>query len=233
MGSSKQSSKPDSFTRIEFSISNAEYPFVGVSTIDGCRAMLEKMIPRNAGSYAEFFEVSGVEPERVFENARAHESVEPTLLDEYESGGLFEFRVSRNCPAVFLCEHGALPREVYSADGRGRISAEIPRSEDAGEIVDAFLDSHPDAELRAKREQSSVTPLFGQRQYKRVLSERLTDRQREVFTAAYEAGYYEWPREITADALATELNISTSTLLDHLRSVEQTFVRLFFEPTDR
>lgn len=233
MSTQEPVSEPESFTRVEFSLSNAEYPFVGISTIDGCRAALEEILPRSAGSYAEFFEVSGVESERVLEIARTHESAEPTLLDEYESVSLFEFRVSRNCPAVFLCERGALPREVYSTDGRGRISAEIPPSEDAGEIVDAFLDSHPDAELRAKREQSSVTPLFGHRQYKRVLSERLTDRQREVFTAAYEVGYYEWPREITAEALATELDIATSTLLDHLRSVEQTFVRLFFEPTDR
>jgi hypothetical protein len=233
MGTSERASEPGTFTRVEFTLSNGEYPFVGITTIDGCRAALEKILPRSVGTYAEFFEVSGVEPARALEAARAHESAEPTLLDEYESGGLFEFRVSRNCPVVFLCERGALARDVYGADGRGRISAEIPPWKDASGIVDAFLDSHPDAELRAKREQASVTPLIGHRQYKRVLSERLTDRQREVFTAAYEAGYYEWPREITAETLATDLDVSTSTLLDHLRSVEQTFVRLFFEPTDR
>ena len=45
----------------------------------------------------------------------------------------------------------------------------------------------------------------------------LTDRQYEVIEYALQAGYFEWPREITADELAAELDISRATLLEHLR----------------
>ena len=48
----------------------------------------------------------------------------------------------------------------------------------------------------------------------------LTTAQREVFEHAREAGYYEWPREITTRELADDLDIAKSTLLEHLRTAE-------------
>jgi predicted DNA binding protein len=52
------------------------------------------------------------------------------------------------------------------------------------------------------------------------IDDRFTERQREVFEAARQHGYYEWPREITADALAAETGISKATVLEHLRKAE-------------
>ncbi|EMA53332.1 MULTISPECIES: helix-turn-helix domain-containing protein [Halococcus] len=49
---------------------------------------------------------------------------------------------------------------------------------------------------------------------------RLTDRQHEVIEHALAAGYFEWPREVTSDELAAELDISRATLLEHLRKAE-------------
>ncbi|WP_323171339.1 helix-turn-helix domain-containing protein [Natrialba sp. PRR66] len=48
----------------------------------------------------------------------------------------------------------------------------------------------------------------------------LTTAQREVFEHARDAGYYEWPREITTRELAADLDIAKSTLLEHLRTAE-------------
>jgi len=49
---------------------------------------------------------------------------------------------------------------------------------------------------------------------------RLTDRQREVIERALEAGYFEWPREVTTEELAAQLDITRATLLEHLRKAE-------------
>jgi len=219
-------------TRVEFDVSNPEYPFVGASSIDGCRLFLEEILPRGGSSYAEFFAVVGADPDPILELADEHPSADPTLLNEYESGGLFEFHVAEDCPAVFLSEHGALPRRVYSDEGEGHISAEIPPAEDAGEIVDTFLDAHPDAVLERKCDQPYVTPMFSHRKFRDAIEERLTDRQTEVLAAAHESGYYDWPREITAEELAERQGISTSTLLKHLRTVERKFIGAFFEQPD-
>lgn len=52
----------------------------------------------------------------------------------------------------------------------------------------------------------------------------LSDRQAEVVRAALAAGFYEWPRENDAKAVAAELGISHTTLLEHLRKAERTLL---------
>jgi len=53
---------------------------------------------------------------------------------------------------------------------------------------------------------------------------RLTDRQREALTAAYEMGYYEEPREISFGDVADELDIAPSTANELLRRAEAVLV---------
>ena len=48
----------------------------------------------------------------------------------------------------------------------------------------------------------------------------LTVRQREVFELARERDYYAWPRGTTATDLAADLEVSKSTVLEHLRKAE-------------
>ena len=48
----------------------------------------------------------------------------------------------------------------------------------------------------------------------------LTDRQYEVIKYAVEAGYFEWPRELTAEELAEQMDITPATLFEHLRKAE-------------
>lgn len=48
----------------------------------------------------------------------------------------------------------------------------------------------------------------------------LTRSQREAFELAREEGYYRWPREVSTRELAAEMDISKTTLLEHLRKAE-------------
>jgi DNA-binding CsgD family transcriptional regulator len=49
----------------------------------------------------------------------------------------------------------------------------------------------------------------------------LTDRQREVLTAANQYGYYEYPRKVSSEKLADRVGISKPVLLQHLRKAER------------
>ncbi|UCC93681.1 MAG: helix-turn-helix domain-containing protein [Thermoplasmata archaeon] len=49
----------------------------------------------------------------------------------------------------------------------------------------------------------------------------LTDRQREVLTAANQYGYYDYPRGVSSEKLADRVGISKPVLLQHLRKAEK------------
>lgn len=221
----------DAVTEVQFSLTDPSYPFVGAAAAADCHMMLEEILPRGDGRYAEFFRVLGGDCETILDLAAEHGKTDATLLSESENGGLFEFVVSGDCPAVFLSERGALPRAVNCTGDSGLVAAEVPPSRDATAIAAEFLDAHEDAELVAKREQPYETPMFGHREFGEAIEERLTQRQREVLEAAHDAGYYEWPRRTDGEEIAAELGISPSTFREHLRTVEQRLVELVFHRT--
>jgi DNA-binding transcriptional ArsR family regulator len=226
MASQNRPRTDERVTYVEFSLSSPTHPFVAVSALEGGEMQLREFIPRGGGSYAEFFSISGVEPEAVLSLARDHPSADPSLVERFEDGGLFEFVVDDHCPAVFLGEAGALPRTVEARDGSGTIGAEVPPSEDTGAVVDRFLDAYSDAELTRKRERPYRTPIFGQGCLRAALDDDLTDRQRDIIETAHDAGYYDWPREVTAEELADRFDISPPTFHQHLRAAEQKLIAM-------
>lgn len=213
---------------IEFRFDNPDHPFVGVSGAKSCEVELQEMIHRGDGMYAEFYSIRGADVDDIAEMAEDHGMVTPKVIEEYDDGGLVEFTVASNCPAVGLAERGALPRTVYGKNGNGRIVAELPSEYDAGEVISSFQEEYG-GEFVAKREQEELTPLFSQRELDHALNERLTDRQREVLEFAFEAGYYEWPRETTGEELAEQLDISQPTLSEHLSAAERKLLSLLLE----
>ena len=52
----------------------------------------------------------------------------------------------------------------------------------------------------------------------------LTDRQREILVEAYERGYYDVPRRINSEELASTLKLDKSTVVEHLRKAENRLV---------
>ena len=68
-------------------------------------------------------------------------------------------------------------------------------------------------------EGESKTPLFSMETHLPAL----TDRQREVFLAAHECGYYEIPRGTTTTEIAEMVGIGRRTVEHHLRRAEEKF----------
>ncbi len=53
------------------------------------------------------------------------------------------------------------------------------------------------------------------------LLDELTARQREVIETAWEMGYYEVPKEVSADDIAAEMGLDPSTVTEHLQRAER------------
>jgi hypothetical protein len=220
---------PDRPIEVEFELTDPCYPFVRASSEAGCRFELEETLQREGDRYAEFFSVTDAPADRVLRLAEASDGVEPRLLAEHETGGLFEFVVGEGCPVLTLAERGGVPTEVTSTDGEGRIVCRLLSERGAADVVESFLDEHPTAELVAKRRPDRPTVPFAGDSDRPSLEDRLTERQREVLEAAYEAGYFERPRETTGEELAAELDIRPSTFSQHVRAAQANLLSTLYE----
>ncbi|QLG29032.1 helix-turn-helix domain-containing protein [Halorarum halophilum] len=118
------------------------------------------------------------------------------------------------CP--LLLEHGF----VHSAPCRiedGREYWDVRYAGERGEI-DSQIDAVRE-KTGAEIEIASIGSVGRESPRARRL-DTLTSSQREVFELARDRGYYEWPREVSTRELADELDISKTTLLEHLRTAE-------------
>jgi hypothetical protein len=223
MAEQRESSERETVTEVEFRTEDPTYPLVSITGRTERRARLEQIVPRKDNAYAEYFSVTGVEPERAISVAREYDGLEVSLLHADGDEGLFEIFVSEgeNYFVLALTEVGAIPRRMTGVDGVARVTAEIPVGVSTRSIVEHFRSVHPTVEVVARRQTDYAVPLFTAREFEDAISALLTARQREVLMTAYDAGYFEWPRGADGEELAAELGVSPPTFFEHLRIAQQ------------
>ncbi|MEF8840823.1 MAG: bacterio-opsin activator domain-containing protein [Haloarculaceae archaeon] len=161
-------------------------------------------------------DVEGVDAEAVLAAAEEAGVVVARVAEETESGCTVELRVAKSVPGAVV-DAGARPREVVAEAGRARVVAEAPADTDIRSAVEAFTDATA-AELIAKR-------TCGNGSERVSLSDSLTEKQREALRTAETMGYFDWPREHTAEEVADGLGVASATLHYHLRAAQRTLVR--------
>ena len=120
------------------------------------------------------------------------------------------------CPT--LLEHGF----VHSAPVRiedGREEWQVCFVGERSEIRESLDGVREDAGAEVEIESMSSTGNGGQTVREQRL-DTLTTTQRDVYEHAKAEGYYEWPRGTSTRALADDLGVSKTTLLEHLRKAE-------------
>lgn len=207
--------------RLEFELTDQSIPFVGLSAVGDCELLLEEILPWKDGGYRGIYYVSDCDPERLLRQAASYEDADAHFVERDETSGLLELCTPAACPAAFLAEQRAFPRRMSAVAGTGQVTAQLPPGSDEQEVTDAFLGAYPDAKLVSKCQQSRFTPIFNHSELEEELRTRLTDRQRESLLVAYEAGFYEWPREVTGEDLAAEMDITPATFTQHIRAAER------------
>ncbi|WP_254529065.1 helix-turn-helix domain-containing protein [Natrinema gelatinilyticum] len=104
-------------------------------------------------------------------------------------------------------EYGLFVFTVTSANGGWVIRAHLP----GRDALTAFRKWCRDREISFRVNQLYDSSVSDDRAY------FLTERQHEILTVAYYAGYFEVPRDVTQDALAERLDISDSAVSQRLR----------------
>lgn len=206
---------------LEFRLTDPSVPLVRLSREAGATGRLGWMRREPNGDVTQFFEFHDVEPETV---VAALESSPDVVACRPVDGdtSLFETRFERSAIGELLAV-GATVRDIATTEEGARLTAVAPADTDVRGVVDRLESLYPGVELVAKRGLDVPGDAADE-----VLSEAtLTDRQREALATAFASGYFEWPRDATAEAVATELGVSAATFHYHLRRAERALVAAF------
>lgn len=229
MGLKTSAVQTEGAVQLEWTLADTSYPFVAVTAATDARLAMEEMAPRTDGTYVEYFAVDGEDPRTILGAATAHDGSTTRVLSASDDGGLIEIEVESDCPAMTLADQGAIPREIRSEDGVGRIVADVPDVVDASAVVETFVESYPSADLRARRQHDADDMLFNGDGIDDGVEDTLSERQREALEAAHAAGYYEWPRDVTAEEVAADLDISPPTFHQHRRAAERKVIDILVD----
>jgi predicted DNA binding protein/PAS domain-containing protein len=211
----------DSRVEVDLSSTDEGALLVALSEATGTEWALDGLVPATEGELLAYLstdaEDAGVDA------ARGHAGVSDVRTVATGGGTTLEVRAGGGMLANPLLECGANVVDATASDGRCELTVELSSDTAVRAVVDRVRGSFPGTDLRAKRE---VEPTDGE-----PLPDEtdMTDRQREALEAAFRAGYFDWPRDSTAEEVAESLDIASPTLHSHLRKAENRLLSEFFE----
>jgi predicted DNA binding protein/PAS domain-containing protein len=211
----------DSRVEVDLSSTDEGALLVALSEATGTEWALDGLVPATEGELLAYLstdaEDAGVDA------ARGHAGVSDVRTVATGGGTTLEVRAGGGMLANPLLECGANVVDATASDGRCELTVELSSDTAVRAVVNRVRGSFPGTDLRAKRE---VEPTDGE-----PLPDEtdMTDRQREALEAAFRAGYFDWPRDSTAEEVAESLDIASPTLHSHLRKAENRLLSEFFE----
>ncbi len=218
----------DTVVEVELRLTDSDSFFVALADELNCRLRMEGTTAGPDGNLLFYDAVSGADPDDVVAFAEEWETVDDVrVVSRHDDETLFEFTVSGSSLVLTLSEYGANATEAVSAGGEARVVAELPADTDVRGVVERVRAEFAGLELVAKRE--TERDLQTAREFRRDLDDRLTDAQRTALRASYFAGYYEWPRDSTAEEVAASLGVSSPTFHQHIRKAQRELLGAFFD----
>ena len=218
----------DTVTQLRFVCSAETDVFVRLSATLGCTCSLRGVAPIEDRSLLCFLAVSGTPTERAFDELDAAPEISNVrLIRDRGEKSLLEVVLSGDSLLTAVTARDGSVSEFTADDGSARFTVELANETPLRTVVSELTDAYPGTELRSKREVEQ-TPQHSI-DFRDSVETELTDKQYSALRAAYLAGYFEWPRESTAEDLADSIDVSSPTLHQHLRTAQQKLLTSFFD----
>ena len=147
-------------------------------------------------------------------------SVELTAVFEYGSKTMYRFQreLGWGCPCETIEAFDCPVVDLHTRDGSLYLVFHADDMETLQETILTLQDRYPTVDvsrlLRSSHDAPEDSLIFVDRS-------RLTERQREVLQLAHSMGYFDHPKRANASDVAAELDISTSTLSEHLSAAQR------------
>ncbi|CAM2927281.1 bacterio-opsin activator domain-containing protein [Halobacterium salinarum] len=195
--------------------------FARAAVEQGCDLSLEGVVPGDRQTLVFFVRIAGAPADGVRDWLHDHDGVVSVRVVRDQGGeAVLAVGVAPGADlAMAVVSHGGTIRDLSAGPGGERVVAGVALETDVRALLDALATAFPGVSLAAKRERARGDET-GQRDGA-SLHDALTDKQAAVLRAAFHAGYFEWPRESTAEDLAADMGVTAPTLHNHLRRAQQ------------
>lgn len=199
--------------------------FAELSAALDCQCLYTGSRASDNGSRTYCIRIQGASYEEAIAHLEKSAGVSDTeQLDDWTDGCLLGITVDDPVPEL-LADFGVNLRSLVAIDGEARLVVEAPEDIDIAALRSTLAEQYGSARLVSKqhgRRDRSIGSIGAE------LEEQLTDKQLTVLETTAELGYYDWPREATAEEVAEHIGIASSTLHQHLRAAEGKLVTAFF-----
>jgi len=217
----------DAAVEFEIGIADPDLFLSAVSDRLGRTLTMEGAVSTGDGGSLCYVSVDGADPDRVGDAATDLPGVDAIRrVADHEEGVLFEFRTSDSL-LNSLGECGATIVDASAESGVVDLRARGPIDVDLRSLMATFDRRFERTELVAKREVDR--PVRTTHEVREELRSRLTGRQLTVLRTAFLAGYYDWPRNSTAEEVADALGVTSPTLHQHLRTAHRKLLSAFLD----
>lgn len=214
----------DTTLAVEFAYEDG--PLSTLSATTGCSARLDGVVPGSDGHLVIYASVTDVEPAAVLAAAGSTEGIDRVrLVQRTTAGGVVEL-VLDSSPLLVLIDRGGAVIGCRVEAGQVQLEANVPQGTDLRGLQSSLAAVAPSISLERKQQRQTTGTVPSP---SGLLDGELTDRQRSVLEGAYRAGYFEWPRESTAEDLAAAMDVSPPTLHNHLRKAQNALFTPLFE----
>lgn len=155
--------------------------------------------------------------------------VETDLTLVFSYGSTDWYRLSHDggvdCPCECLGQLGCPVRRYVAREGTLTLTFHVADYDQLQRVVGELRDQFPDVDItrfvQTPTEDHTSDCTFVDRS-------KLTARQLEVLTTAYERGYFDCPRRANATEIASDLEITPSTFREHLAAAESKILKDVF-----
>ena len=219
----------DGIVELELLVTDPSAFYTGVTEELDCRCQFERSVPLESDKVSNYHYFEGIDPETVLDRARTSDRIEEARVVSKRDDGFVLQTVTTRSPIQVALEAGTTLRSGIVEGGQAHITLEAPQSADVRRIIRVFDDAFASVEMIAKRERERSVQTADE--FRQSVDARLTEKQCAAIEAAFASGYYDWPRETTAEELAESMGISSSTLHQHLRKGIWSLLKAFFEET--
>ena len=175
------------------------------------------------------FVATDVDPATLLAAAADRDGIEtPRLLTAFEGNAVLELESTTPTIVEVVADQGGRTERLVLGPTGLEVTVLLPNGGgDVRALHDALSTQFGQATLAARRD--GIHPAATRPEFLAAIDEALTTRQRTALRRAHSTGFFDWPREVSGEDLATSMDISPSTYHQHLRAAERKVFDILFE----